>query len=108
HLRTDPDLSRHVTQLRKRLDAKTKADLKSLALNTPAWMRPVLQQIIQPLAHGLRSPTDATTAVTKFNAASAESPNCVRRFAKGMSDSLSSFRSMITCAKPSSGGAIVS
>ena len=47
HLRTDPDLSRHVAQLRKRLDAKTKADLKSLAPKTPAWMWPVLQQLIQ-------------------------------------------------------------
>jgi len=47
HLSTDPDLSRHVTQLRKRLDAKTKGDLKLLAPNTPAWMRPVLQQLIQ-------------------------------------------------------------
>ena len=47
HLRTDADLPRHVTQLRKRLDAKTKANLKSLASHTPAWMRPVLQQIVQ-------------------------------------------------------------
>ena len=47
HLQTDPDISRHVTQLRKRLDGKTKTDLKSLAPNTPAWMRPILQQIIQ-------------------------------------------------------------
>jgi len=47
HLQTDPDISRHVTQLRKRLDGKTKADLKSLARNTPAWMRPILQQILQ-------------------------------------------------------------
>ena len=47
HLRTDPDLSRHVVQLRKRLDPKTKADLKLLAPKTPAWMQPVLQQIVQ-------------------------------------------------------------
>ncbi len=47
HLSTDPDLSRHLAQLRKQLDAKTKADLKSLAPNTPAWMRPILQQLIQ-------------------------------------------------------------
>jgi len=47
HLRTDPDLSRHVAQLKTRLDVKTKKDLKSLAPNIPAWMRPILQQIVQ-------------------------------------------------------------
>jgi hypothetical protein len=29
------------------LDAKTKADLKSFMPKTPAWMRPVLQQIVE-------------------------------------------------------------
>jgi len=47
HLQTDPNLFRHVAQLKKRLDAKTKADLKSLAPKTPAWVRPSLQQIMQ-------------------------------------------------------------
>ena len=46
HLQTDPNLSRHVAHLKKHLDAKTKADLKSLAPNTPAWMRPMLHQIV--------------------------------------------------------------
>ncbi len=46
HLQTDPNLSRHVAHLKKRLDAKTKKDLKSLAPRTPAWMRPILQQIV--------------------------------------------------------------
>jgi hypothetical protein len=45
HLQTDPNLSRHVAHLKKRLDAKTKADSKSLAPKTPARMRPILQQI---------------------------------------------------------------
>ena len=47
HLRSDPDLSRHVVRLGKRLDAKTKKDLKSLTPHTPAWMRPILQRIVQ-------------------------------------------------------------
>jgi hypothetical protein len=46
HLQTDPNLSRHVAHLKKHLDAKTKADLKSLAPKTPAWMRPMLHQIV--------------------------------------------------------------
>jgi hypothetical protein len=46
HLQTDPNLSRHVAHLKKRLDAKTKVDLKSLAPKTSAWMRPILQQIV--------------------------------------------------------------
>ena len=47
HLRNDPDISRHIVRLRKRLDIKTKSDLKSFVPKTPVWMRPILQQIIQ-------------------------------------------------------------
>lgn len=47
HLRNDPDISRHIARLRKRLDTKTKSDLKSFVPKTPVWMRPILQQIIQ-------------------------------------------------------------
>ena len=47
HLQSDPDLPGHVTRLGKRLDVKTKKDLKSLAPHVPAWMRPILQQIVQ-------------------------------------------------------------
>lgn len=47
HLRNDPDISRHVARLKGDLDAKTKADLKSLMPKTPAWMRPLLQQIVR-------------------------------------------------------------
>jgi len=45
-LRNDPDLAQHIARLKKRLDAKTKADLKSLMPKTPVWMHPLLQQII--------------------------------------------------------------
>jgi hypothetical protein len=45
HLRNDPDIPRHLARLKKKLDAKTKADLKSLLPKTPVWMRPLLQQI---------------------------------------------------------------
>ncbi len=46
HLRNDPDIPRHIARLKKRLDAKTKADLKSLIPKTPVWMHPLLQQIV--------------------------------------------------------------
>jgi uncharacterized protein with von Willebrand factor type A (vWA) domain len=46
HLQTDPSLSRYVAHLKKHLDAKTKADLKSLAPKILAWMRPMLHQIV--------------------------------------------------------------
>lgn len=45
HLRNDPDIPRHIARLKKRLDAKTKADLKSLMSKAPVWMRPLLQRI---------------------------------------------------------------
>ena len=47
HLRNDPDISRHIARLKKQLDAKTKADLKSLMPKISVWMRPLLQQIVQ-------------------------------------------------------------
>jgi len=47
HLRNDPDIPRHIAQLKKRLDAKTKADLKSLIPKTPVWMHQLLQQIVE-------------------------------------------------------------
>jgi Family of unknown function (DUF6088) len=47
HLRNDPDISNHIARLKKRLDAKTKADLKSLIPKTPVWMHPLLQQIVE-------------------------------------------------------------
>ena len=46
HLRNDPDISRHIARLKKRLDARTKLDLKSLVPKMPVWMRPILQQMI--------------------------------------------------------------
>jgi Family of unknown function (DUF6088) len=46
HLRNDPDIPQHIARLRKRLDVKTKTDLKSLMPKTPVWMHPLLQQII--------------------------------------------------------------
>ena len=46
HLRNDPDMPRHLAHLKKKLDAKTKADLKSLLPQTPVWMHPLLQQIV--------------------------------------------------------------
>ena len=46
HLRNDPDMPRHLAHLKKNLDAKTKADLKSLLPQTPVWMHPLLQQIV--------------------------------------------------------------
>ena len=45
HLHTSPEMSRHVTRLKKTLDADTKKDLASLAPKLPAWMRPLAQQI---------------------------------------------------------------
>ena len=47
HLRNDPDIPRHIARLKKRLDAKTKSDLKSLMPQTPVWMHPLLQQIVE-------------------------------------------------------------
>ena len=47
HLRNDPDIPRHIARLKKRLDGKTKADLKSLIPKTPVWMHPLLQQIVE-------------------------------------------------------------
>lgn len=47
HLRNDPDMPRHIARLKINLDAETKADLKSLIPKTPAWMHPLLQQIIE-------------------------------------------------------------
>ncbi|MCG3148911.1 MAG: hypothetical protein PCFJNLEI_02363 [Verrucomicrobiae bacterium] len=42
-----PDTARHVVHLRKHLDAATKANLTSLAPKMPAWMRPLIHQIVQ-------------------------------------------------------------
>jgi|SRR5882724_2127977 len=47
YFHSSPDLSRHVIQLKKTLDADTKRDLASLAPKLPAWMRPLAQQIVQ-------------------------------------------------------------
>jgi hypothetical protein len=47
HLRNDPDIPRHIARLKKRLDTKTKMDLKSLMPKTPVWMRPLLLQIVE-------------------------------------------------------------
>jgi hypothetical protein len=47
HLRNDPDIPRHIARLKKRLDTKTKSDLKSLMPKTPVWMHPLLQQIVE-------------------------------------------------------------
>jgi hypothetical protein len=46
HLRNDPDMPNHIAQLKRRLDVKTKLDLKSLMPKTPVWMRPLLLQIV--------------------------------------------------------------
>lgn len=46
HLRNDPDMPNHIAQLKRRLDAKTKLDLKSLMPKTPVWMRPLLLLIV--------------------------------------------------------------
>ena len=47
YLRGSPDTTQHVAVLRKQLDAKTKADLRSLTPKMPAWMRPVAAQIAE-------------------------------------------------------------
>jgi hypothetical protein len=47
YLRGSPETSTQIALLKKRVDAKTKADLKSLIPDMPAWMRPVVQQIVQ-------------------------------------------------------------
>jgi hypothetical protein len=47
YLHGSPDTAQHVTHLRKHTDAATKADLKSLAPRMPAWMRPLVQQIVR-------------------------------------------------------------
>jgi hypothetical protein len=47
HLRNDPHIPDHIARLKKRLDTKTKMDLKSLIPQTPVWMRPLLQQIVE-------------------------------------------------------------
>lgn len=46
YLRGSQDVSHHVAHLKKQLDEKTKADLRSLIPKMPAWMRPVAQQIV--------------------------------------------------------------
>jgi hypothetical protein len=47
YLRNDPHIPQHIARLKKRLDAKTKSDLKPILPKTPVWMRPILQHIIQ-------------------------------------------------------------
>jgi hypothetical protein len=47
YLHGSPDTAQHVAHLRKQLDIAIKSDLKSLAPKTPAWMQPLLQQIVQ-------------------------------------------------------------
>ena len=41
HLRTNPELSHRVAQLKTRLAAKTKAEMKSPSPKMPAWMRSI-------------------------------------------------------------------
>jgi len=36
-----------IDRLRQRLDADTKADLRALAPDVPAWMQPVVRQIAE-------------------------------------------------------------
>ena len=38
-----------VARLRRQLTAQDKANLNSIALSTPAWMRPILREITKPL-----------------------------------------------------------
>jgi hypothetical protein len=40
-------MSKHVDKLRKTLDVKTKRNLTSLTPDLVAWMRPIIQEIIQ-------------------------------------------------------------
>lgn len=47
YLHTSPDISQHVSRLKKTLDNDTKRDLGSLAPKLSAWMRPLAQQIAQ-------------------------------------------------------------
>ena len=47
YLRSSPDMAKHVSRLKKSLDADTKKDLAALTSKLPAWMRPVARQIIE-------------------------------------------------------------
>ncbi len=47
YLKNSPDMSKHLAQLKKDLDARTKKNLAALTLKLPAWMRPLAQQITQ-------------------------------------------------------------
>jgi len=47
YLRSSPDMAKHVSRLKKSLDADTKKDLAALTSKMPAWMRPVARQIIE-------------------------------------------------------------
>ena len=67
HLRNDPDISRHIARLKKRLDAKTKADLKSLVPKTPVWMRPAFATDRREMIYGFRSTTHTETAQRTFH-----------------------------------------
>ncbi len=47
YLHGSPDMPKHISKLKKDLDAWTKKDLAALTPKLPAWMRPLAQQITQ-------------------------------------------------------------
>jgi len=47
YLRKDGLSPAMIDRLRQRLDADTKADLRALAPDVPAWMQPVVRQIAE-------------------------------------------------------------
>lgn len=47
YLHGSPDLPKHISKLKKDLDARTKKDLAALTPKLPAWMRPLVQEITQ-------------------------------------------------------------
>ncbi len=47
YLHGSSEMPRHITRLRRDLDANTKKDLRSLTPRMPAWMRPLAEEIIK-------------------------------------------------------------
>jgi hypothetical protein len=47
YLHGSPDMPKHISKLKKDLDARTKKDLAALTPKLPAWMRPLAQGITQ-------------------------------------------------------------
>lgn len=47
YLHSSPDMQRHIAHLRKQLDAEAKHELKTLTPELPAWLQPIVEQIVQ-------------------------------------------------------------